>query len=421
MTAPVCDALATACAVTLASLILPQAGLTAWFAWNLWRRARSTAGREPHRDVAATTPAEVTLCLRGADAELGDVFRGLARQRHADWRLRVVVDSPTDPAWNVAERLVAECAADATWREAIVEPLAGRPVTGSLKCASLRQVLLSLAPETSIVALIDADTVPHDIWLTTMIDECLHDGVGAVSGNRWYEPASGSVAGTVRRLWNAGAIVQMTAFGIPWGGSLALRREAIEASGWAEVIRTSLCEDTALAMPLARSGWKHRLVPAVIAVSDDDRIGTRPLTRWIARQLLTARLHHPLWPLVALHGLVTSLALVASVIVAGVAAWRGQPMAAALVLLAVAAYEAASIVLMVIIEQSVRIGVRPTGRTLWPPSLTRLAWQAAVLPLTQAVYAVATLMALAARSVEWRGIVYDIVRTPERVEVRPRP
>jgi hypothetical protein len=96
-------------------------------------------------------------------------------------------------------------------------------------------------------------------------------------------------------------------------------------------------------------------------------------------------------------------------------------MAAALVLLAVAAYEAASIVLVVIIEQSVRLGVRPTGRTLWPPSLARLAWQAAVLPLTQAVYAVATLMALAARSVEWRGIVYDIVRTPERVEVRPRP
>ena len=421
MTAPASDAVATACAVILAALILPQAALTAWFSWELRRRARSTSGRVPHRDAAATTPAEVTLCLRGADAELGEVFRGLARQRHADWRLRVVVDSPADPAWSVAGRLVAECAADATWREAIIEPLAERPMTGSLKCASLRQVLLTLAPETRIVALIDADTVPHDTWLVTLIDECLHDGVGAVSGNRWYEPAGGSLAGTVRRIWNAGAIVQMAAFGIPWGGSLALRREAIEASGWCDVIRSSLCEDTALAAPLARSGWKHRLVPAVIAVSDDDRIGMRPLTRWITRQLLTARLHHPLWPLVALHGLCTSLALLASVVVAGVAAWRGHPAAAALVLLAVAVYEVVSMVLVLVIEQSVRVGVQPAGRRLWPLSLTRLARQAAVLPVTQAVYAVATLMAVAARSVEWRGVVYDIVRTPERVEVRPRP
>ena len=28
----------------------------------------------------------------------------------------------------------------------------------------------------------------------------------------------------------------------------------------------------------------------------------RPLRRWISRQLLTARLHHPAWPLVALGG-----------------------------------------------------------------------------------------------------------------------
>ena len=78
-------------------------------------------------------------------------------------------------------------------------------------------------------------------------------------------------------------------------------------------------------------------------------------------------------------------------------------------------------VLVLVIEQSVRVGVQPAGRRLWPLSLTRLARQAAVLPVTQAVYAVATLMAVAARSVEWRGVVYDIVRTPERVEVRPRP
>ena len=316
--------------------------------------------------------------------------------------------------------MVGRLGAEATWREALIEPLAARPNTGSLKCASLRQALLSLAPQTRVVAMIDADAVPHDAWLVSMVRECLQDGVGAVSGNRWYEPLADSPAGTVRRLWNAGAIVQMTAFGIPWGGALAVRREALDTSGWTDVIRASLCEDTALAAPLARAGWRYRFVPGLIAVSDDDRIGTWPLTRWISRQLLTARLHHPLWPLVAVHGLATSAALVASAAVGLAAAWQGRTQTAAAVLLAVGAYEGVCVGLVHVIERAVAAAVAPAGRVLRPISISSLLWQTTMLPVTQAVYAVATLMALAARSVEWRGVVYDIVRRAGVVEVRRR-
>ena len=43
-----------------------------------------------------------------------------------------------------------------------------------------------------------------------------------------------------------------------------------------------------------------------------------------------------------------------------------------------------------------------------------------MLPVTQAVYAIATLMAILARSVEWRGVVYDIVQRAGGAEVRRR-
>lgn len=397
-------------ALIVAALIVPQAVLTVWFCWVVRQRTRAFVARDGVRTESATVPAEVILCLRGCDPTLDDVFASLARQSHRSWRLRVVVDSVDDPAWPVAQAAVARLEADgrASWSCHTVDPLAVRPERGSLKCASLRQALLSLAPETRVVALIDADSVVHGDWLVTMVDECLQPGVGAVSGNRWYDPDRDTPAAVVRALWNAGAIVQMTAFGIPWGGSLAVRREAMEACGWTDVIESTLCEDTALAEPLARAGWQYRFVPALTAIDRDDDVAFGPLTRWISRQLLTARLHHPLWPLVATHGITTSLALAGMVGVA-VAAWvMSRPEELAAVAGALAAYEACSVVMAVMIAASVRAATAVAGKHIRPLSLGRTLWWAAMIPAAQVVYAIATASALTTRSIEWRGVVYAV-------------
>jgi hypothetical protein len=419
------DGLASGVVAALAALFLPQAVLTAWFVRLLTRRPRAAP-----RPEAASMPAEVVLCLKGRDPQLEEVFVALAGQQHADWRLRIVVDSTTDPAWDVAREATARLERDglASWKTCTIEPLARRPATGSLKCASLRQALVTLHPATRVAALVDADAVVHDRWLVTLVEACLEQGVGAVSGNRWYEPERDSVAGTVRAVWNGGAIVQMAAFGIPWGGSLAIRREAIDATGWCDLINGTLCEDTALAAPLARAGWRYRFLPSIFAVDTDDAETLRPLIRWIARQLLTARLHHPRWLLVAVHGLGTSLALVLALIVA-LLAWRaGRGDLAGGVLTAVVAYEVGSIALLLSITLAVRRVLVADGRPLRALTAARAAWLGACVPLTQCVYAVATLMALTARTVEWRGVVYEIVwgrdadaRAARRAAVRITP
>jgi hypothetical protein len=43
----------------------------------------------------------------------------------------------------------------------------------------------------------------------------------------------------------------MTLLAIPWGGSLAVRRQVIDGGAWSERLLTSLCEDTALIQPCA--------------------------------------------------------------------------------------------------------------------------------------------------------------------------
>lgn len=404
----------------LLALIAPQIVLTAWFIWSVRSRTRVHLVRRDQRDGSATIPAVVVLCLRGCDPTLEEVLAALARQCHRNWRLQVIVDSTDDPAWDVAHATLARLAAgeQASWRDYSITPLAERPATGSLKCASLRQAFATIEPETQVVALIDADSVVHEQWLLTLVDECMQPGVGAVSGNRWFEPANNSLPGTVRAIWNAGAIVQMTAFGIPWGGSLAVRCEALAACGWAEAIEATLCEDTALAAPLQRSGWQYCFIPSLVAVDFADDVALVPLTRWISRQLLTARLHHPLWPLVAIHGLSTSLALAAAVGACVVAGAWGHGRSLFVVGGALLAYEATSILLVLMIEKSIKHALTPQGTRFRPPSAGQLLWRCAMLPVTQSVYAVAMLSALATRSIEWRGIVYEITRSDGSLEVR---
>ena len=416
------DTTAMAVALTLLLLLVPQIALTSWFVWAVSRRSRQFASRDGARSESASIPAEVVLCLRGCDPTLEQVIETLGGQRHGNWRLRIVVDSEDDPAWPVARSAVARLAAEgrASWLASTVEPLAERPATGSLKCASLRQALSSLAPETQVVALVDADAVVHDGWLISMVDECMRPGVGAVSGNRWYDPVHDSVPGTVRAIWNAGAIVQMTAFGIPWGGSLAVRREAMEACGWTEIIKTSLCEDTALAAPLWRSGWTYRFIPALVAIDDDDTVSMRPLTRWIARQLLTARLHHPLWPAVAVHGLTTSLALAAAVAICAVAGVNGHGKTLAIVGGSLAVYEIASLALVFAIEKTVRNALQETGRTFRATGWRRGLSRCLILPATQWVYAKAVMTAILAQTIDWRGVVYEIGRGEDGPLVRMR-
>lgn len=400
----------TGLAPALAGVLLATLGLqlllTLAFAVVVQRRLR----RRPVLALPAPF-AEVVLCLRGADSSLGAALTALAGQTYpGPWRLLVVVDSRHDPAWLIAQQVIdlLEASGQARWQAARLIPLEARPELGSLKSASLRQAFGELAAATQLVALVDADALVAPGWLEALAAGCCQGGVGAVSGNRWYAPAQGSGAGMVRLIWNGGALVLMTLLGIPWGGSLAVRREVIEPSGWCEVLASSLCEDTALAAPLARSGWGYQFRPELIALDRDDSIGLRPLRRWISRQLLTARLHHPAWPLVALHGLgswLLLLAVLAALLVAlGLGLW---PEAAGL-LAALLAYELGCVALLLLIESVASRSLRPLGGQLPKPDFAHAWLLLRWLPLAQWVYGLATLRALLARRVEWRGVIYEV-------------
>lgn len=409
LTSPVVPALAVGLAGGLLAALALQGLLTLAFVAIVRRRLA-------HRPkvAAPAPPAEVVLCLRGADPSLPAALAALAAQTYpGPWRLLVVVDSLQDPAWPLAKASITrlETEGRARWQGRRLVPLAGRTLRGSLKNASLRQAFDELDAATQVVALVDADAVVAPGWLEALAAGCGQPGVGAVSGNRWYAPERGTGPGLVRAIWNGGALVLMTLLGIPWGGSLAVRRPLIEASGWRDVLATSFGEDTSLPAPLARIGWRHQFRPELIAVDPDDGIALRPLTAWISRQLFTARLSHPAWPLVALHGLGTWLLLLLALPVAAAALWQGRLAVANILLAAVLFYEVGVVGLLLMIEGAVGGALRALGGGGGRPARPRpgqalrlLRW----LPLAQWVYGLATLKAALARQVEWRGVHYRV-------------
>ncbi len=373
----------------LLGLLLVQLALVWLFAQRL-RFLRREALLEPDH----WPPLEVVLCLRGADACLPRLLESLSQQTYGSaWRLQVVVDDDADPAWDLLAPWLDR--QDAAWSALHCSTLKQRPQQGSLKCAALRQAFAGLDPSTELVVLLDADIHFASNGLQRCARACLQPGVGAISGNRWFAPDSPSASALLlsswtRAVWNAAAVVLMTLWQIPWGGILCVRREVVQAGAWLELLNRGLCEDTGLLEPLRQLGLSYRFEPQLWMVDCDPAPALLPLGRWITRQLLTARLHHPAWPLVALHGLASAVLLLWVLLQAD---W-----------IVALVYELGCLCLLCWVDQLVQPAFRPKI----------LGWAAGLMP-GQLVDAVATLAALLTRRISWRGVDYAVRKRPSRV------
>lgn len=383
------------CMAALLAITAVQIVLVAWFV----ARCRANAALPP-ADAECLAPARVVLCLRGSDPFLAQTIAAATAQDHPDYELRIVVDSEADPAW--AEVHSALAASPPRCR-VVVEPLAERPATSTLKCASLLQGLRDAERETAMVALLDADVVPPATWLRTLAAALAAPECGVATGNRWYAPPDGELGSWTRAGWNAGALVQMVSFGIPWGGTLALKSHLLESAGLREKWAAAFCEDTLLPAALARSKSRVSFVPPLIAVNRES-ITLEALVPWITRQLLTARLYHPAWPLVAAFGLSAPVAVVATLVALCLAAGRGDTSALVGLAACLVTFLVSLPALFLWIERAVHRTV--AGRLPLEPSSFAAAVRGTFT--AQGVYGGAILRAMTLRSASWRGVTYAI-------------
>ncbi|WP_320675170.1 glycosyltransferase family 2 protein [Prochlorococcus sp. MIT 1341] len=378
-----------------AVVIATQVILVAFFKFKIkqLQRGKTFRAGEPYQ---LWPEVEVVLCLRGADKTLPGMLNSLSKQNYPGlWRLKIVVDSASDHAWAIVQEMIDSEGKNnqktSSWAEAIVEVLEEKETKGSLKCASIRQAFKGLHPNSKVVALVDSDAVVPSDWLKTLVYECCQENIGAVSGNRWYEPTRNTLSACTRKVWNAGALVMMTIFKIPWGGSLAVKRELINSDLWVNLLESSLCEDTCLHKPLKELNLEYRFIPELLIIDRSYDITMPGLAKWLSRQVLTVRLHHPAWPLIMIHGLGTTLVLVLGLFSG---TW-----------FSLIVYELSCLLLLGWIEV--------IARNKTPKSTRNFAFS---LIAGQLINGWSTLMALVAKEVEWRGINYKITLNPKGVE-----
>ena len=343
----------------------------------------------------------IALCLRGADPFLSKCLQALLNQNYPNYELRIVVDSQEDPAWAIASKTLLQ-----TDIPVNLSPLRIRRETCSLKCSALIQAVTELETECEIIALVDADTVPHPDWLRELVDPLKNRQIGLTTGNRWYVP--GTQWGTMcRYVWNVAAVGQMYLYRIPWGGSLAIRTDLVRQAQLIERWEQAFCEDTMLRRVLQEKGLQIESVPSLMMVNREEC--TLPSFRgWVSRQLLNAKLYHPGWNAVLIYGTITCL-IPTIVISTGITAlFTAQWSSAAILGVSLMAYLTLLLVLINVWQQAIREKLMLRDELLPNLSLIHLLKLITVIPLTQLVCAIALWQAMLTRQVEWRGITYQV-------------
>lgn len=393
----------------LAAAVLALALAQVVYVWLYARAARQP--RRPANPEQLAGKVAVIVCLRGHDPTLEQSLEALGRQDWPEFELHLALDSSSDPAHAVARKFAASRTLP-TSIHVLPEPTRHC----GLKCDLQRLAYSRLNPKIEFVVLTDADCVAPTDWLANLLQPFESPAVGAVSGNRWYGHAPGW-GSEVRRIWNAAAIVQMYLYRIPWGGALALRRSAIEQAGLIGIWSRTLCEDTVVQQALKKVGLRVAWLPRLALVSQESA-APAAAANWIVRQLVTARLYHPAWPLVAGHSLLVGSTTLLSLLGILFLAVMEQGGACLMLAASFAIAQLSNLGLLAWIEQATV--PQPQRQREILQTTRQLPRQLFLVTLTQLVHSWAAWRAARARLVKWRGIEYRIsTKAIEMLDYQP--
>lgn len=396
-------------AISLAVALLVCGWIQIGFVYRYQRSLRSTFLQNPPQvgDSDWTPRAAVVLCVRGFDPALEACVLGLLNQDYGNFIIHVVVDSSQDPAWAPLNAWQKEFGSD----RLRLSVLRNRRNTCSLKCSSLVQAIDDLDGSFEVIALIDADVSPLRNWLRELVAPLADAEVGLSTGNRWFEPAGKRWGTKVRAVWNAGAIVQMFNFEIPWGGSLAMRRSDVEQHRITDNWSRSFNDDVILRDLFHQAGQRIHCVRQLLMINREE-VSLAKLWDWTLRQCMMAWHYHRNARQVCGFNAAVSLLTVAH-LVGLLFYWSiGQSASAVALLVGLGGYLLSMIGLYLWIEHLAQKLLRMQQQTAATMNWSVL-W---MLPLGHLVHVYSSLSVIFRRTVQWRGVRYRI-HAPLRIEV----
>ena len=394
------------------SVVLLLSGIAAFVGalFNLRRSqrlARALCPVEPPRSAVNTDlpPVSILAPCRGVDDQFVAYARALLAQQYAAYEVLFLVESTTDPAWEVLNRILTDTPGT---RAALI--ITGTAEGCSQKIHNLLVGLEHVAPETCILAFVDSDVQVHPHWLEALVARLDDPAVGATSGYRWYVPCGGSVAGSLRSAWNAATLILMAhpRYGFAWGGSTAIRREVFEKLRIRDAWSRGLSDDLLLTQAVRGAGLQIPFVAACL-VPTFEPCTWRQLLEWTNRQTCIARVHVPYSLGLALLVHLSSITLSVLGVVALV---TGQWVMGGLLL----SYWVITGLGSLAVCRGARQRLSAHGFTVAQHAWAQALWTPAVTLLALINISVS----FTTRTITWRGISYTML-SPQHVVMHPGP
>ena len=376
-------------------------------------RLKRNEWKKPADDFVPKTM--VLFPLRGADPTLSRSLEKILTQNYPNYRVRFILDSAGDPALPFVESAIQKWGGG----RAEVKIMKEHFSTCALKCCAHHHGMTDLDPSYEAIVILDADTNPPGDWLKQLVEPLSDPHFPVATGLRWYVPHQANAGSLVRYLWNAAAVVQHDLYRIPWGGSLAIRREFLNRSALLETWKHTFTDDTPVTSIVWQAKENVALVPSLFLVNREI-CGLRAFHRWVKRQMLYVKLYHPAWGAVLGQALLLTLPLLLLIgtFVAGLILHDVRM--ALLSLDSFVLYWIGVFGTLPVIEHTVRRVVKQHGEVIETWSFSRTVKTFIMIPVTQAVYTSAIFWLHFFRRVEWRGIEYEITGGQVRmIEYRP--
>ena len=377
----------------------------------VWTVAHSRVFRVPTHEAPRVDDdsfprAAVLMGLKGTDPQLAEGLRRLLTQDYPDYEVHFVVDSVSDPAWE----LVKQAIRDSKATHARMLEFQDIPANGIVNCTNSKvvQALRELDDSIEVVAMADGDVVTNENWLREIVSPLVRDPeIGVSTGNRWFIPPRSAVGSLAAHLWNVAAISIMYHLSMPWGGCYAIRTSTIRRGRLIEKWAKVAALDMHTTNEMRQLGLKVHYVPSLMMVNR----GTFSLpfaANWIRRQLTWARLYNPAWPIIVLHTSVFVATLLAAAVLGPVCYYFGATSAAWWAVGGLCSYLVMLTGLTGLMEVRIRARLRHAGH-----DVDNYSWWTSIpvffaIPVTQIVQLIAVFQATFLKRVAWRGSILEI-------------
>jgi cellulose synthase/poly-beta-1,6-N-acetylglucosamine synthase-like glycosyltransferase len=351
--------------------------------------------------------ATVIAPCKGVDEALEENLSSLLQQDYASYEVIFVIDSESDPAIKVIEKISHKDAETAKKTRLVVAP---RTTDSSQKVENLREAVLHADDSSETFVFVDSDVRPNRDWLCSLIAPLADPDVGATTGYRWFLSDKTNFGSEMRSVWNASiasALGPNAKTNFCWGGSMAMRRNTFEHIDMREEWRGTLSDDFAVTRVVQRAGLSIVFVPHALVPSFGN-CSLPELLEFTNRQMKITRVNAPhLWAL-SFFGSAVFVAVMTSSISLMLFGGSVNRWTAAAVFIIVA--------LLSIGKSWLRLmAVELALSSRWPQVRKQRIAQNTLWILSPALFLINCLTATFSRRVTWRGIKYELKSPNETV------